>query len=157
MQERIEKIIEFLIEEIFVRERSKTSSVEELSKLLLKKGFTQKEIHRALEQLLHTLDMKAFQGWKRRDRSTTPALRILIPEELSFFSKEAYGYLIQLQVLGLIDALKVEQIIERCFLMGMGKVGIDDVKTVVSQFLLGKELGTFDTDAVFYPGNDKLN
>ena len=68
-----------------------------------------------------------------------------------------YGYLLQLQTLRLMNALQTEQIIEKCFLMGVGKISVDDLKIIAAQFLLGKEPGTFDTDAVYYPGNDIIN
>ena len=104
-----------------------------------------------------TLDVGVFPGRRRQGHKPPPPIRMLIPEEMHFFNADAHGYLIQLQALELVDALQVEQIIERCFLMGLSRVELDDLKMVVSQFLLGKELGTFDTDAVYYPGNDRLN
>ena len=157
MQERINKIIEFLIKEISQLSEPFGLSIEKLSEKLLKEGYTEREIHKAVEWVIMNLNHENVSYASQIVKQSPPAVRFLIAEELNFFSPEAHGYLIQLQMLGIISALQVEQIIERCFLLGMGKAGIDDVKTVVSQMLLGKEVGTFDTDAVYYPGNDMLN
>ncbi len=157
MQERIDKIIEFLLKEIIHLTDPLGLNLEKVSQKLLKKGYTEPEIHKAVEWVIMNLNDDQFPASARKGAKQPPSLRVLIADELNFFSPEAYGYLIQLQTLGIVNALQVEQIIERCFLMGFGRIDIHEIKTVVSQILLGRELGTFDTDAVYYPGNDKLN
>jgi len=156
MQERIDKIIEFLLKEITHLTDPLGLNLEKVSQKLLKKGYTEPEIHKAVEWVIMNLNDDQFPAARTKGKSQ-PSLRVLIADELHFFTPAAYGYLIQLQTLGIANALQVEQIIERCFLMGFGRIDINEIKTVVSQILLGRELGTFDTDAVYYPGNDKLN
>ncbi len=157
MQEKIDKIIEFLLKEITQLTDPLGLNIEKVSKKLLKKGYTEPEIHKAVEWVIMNLNDAHISSSRQKGAKTPPSLRVLIADELSFFTPEAYGYLIQLQTLSIVNALQVEQIIERCFLMGFGRIDMDAIKTVVSQILLGRELGTFDTDAVYYPGNDKLN
>lgn len=157
MQERINEIIEFLMREIAQLREPLGHSIEKLSKKLLKKGYTEGEIHKAVEWVILNLDKPQKPAASRKFPHPGMSLRVLIPEEMQFFSPPAYGYLIQLQTLGIISPLQVDLIIERCFLMGLSQAGVDEVKTVVSQLLLGKELGTFDTDSVYHPGNDTIN
>ncbi|NIS37888.1 DUF494 domain-containing protein, partial [Candidatus Saccharibacteria bacterium] len=69
-------------------------------------------------------------------------MRTLTTDELNFFTPEAYGYLIQIQLLGIVTPLQIEQIIDRCFFMGITRIDVKDVKVVVTQILLGKRVGT---------------
>jgi len=65
--------------------------------------------------------------------------------------------LIQIQKLKLVSPLQMEHILDRCLMMGMELVTLEDVKSVTTQILLGKETGFSDTDALYYPGNDKIH
>jgi uncharacterized protein Smg (DUF494 family) len=81
----------------------------------------------------------------------------LEPEEQQFISAEAYGYLVLLQELRLLDPVQVEQVLERSFMTGAEKIGIKELSKIVVQILIGKELKNFDTDAIFHPGNNEIN
>lgn len=157
MQERINQIIELLLEEVTRLADPMGLNVEKVSKKLLKKGYTEGEIHQAVKWLIMNLSKDLVGATRRPGTKPPPPMRVLIGEELKLFTPPAHGYLIQLQTLGLVSALQVEQIIERCFMSGHPHIGIDEVKAVASQILLGKEPGTFQTDAVYHPGNDHLN
>ncbi len=157
MQERINKIIQLLIEEVAQLADPMGLNVEKLSQKLLKKGYTEGEIHQAVKWLIMNLNKDMLGTARKPGTRPLPALRVLVAEELTFFTPPAHGYLIQLQTLGLAGALQIEQIIERCFLTGFPHIDIEEVKAIASQVLLGKEPGTFKTDAVYYPGNDNLN
>ena len=159
MQERINEIIEFLIKEISQLAEPATLglNLEELSERLLEEGYTEREIHKAVEWVVSDLSKKHLSLPSNKEKKTLPSLRILVAEELSFFTPEAYGYLIQLQTLGIIVPMQVEQVIERCFFMGLTRIDVDELKSIVFQILLGKETGTIKTKTVYHPGNDKLN
>jgi uncharacterized protein Smg (DUF494 family) len=157
MQERIDEIIRFLIEEISQLSDPVGLDLKKLSDMLLKEGYTEREIHKAVEWVITNLNNDQLSESAKPHSRQQPSLRILISEEQNFFTAEAYGYLIQLQSLGIVNALQVEQIIERCFLMGMNRVDVEGLKSVISQILLGKEIGNYNTDSVYHPGNDRIN
>lgn len=157
MQERIDEIIKLLIKEISQLSDPVGLDLKRLSDRLLEEGYTEREIHKAVEWVITNLNNDQDPDASKASRHSPPSLRILISEEQNFFTPEAYGYLIQLQSLGIVNPLQVEHIIERCFLMGLNRVGVEDLKTVVSQILLGKEIGNFNTDSVYHPGNDRIN
>jgi uncharacterized protein Smg (DUF494 family) len=157
MQERLNKLLKILIDEIFDTSETPNQSVEEISAKLLKQGYSQIEIHKALELLLINLDDPKIQDYQSQKSPKTLAIRFLEPEEQQFISAEAYGYLVSLQELRLLDPLQVEQVLERSFMTGAEKIKVEDLRKIVMQTLIGKELKSFETDAIFHPGNNEVN
>ncbi len=159
MQERINEIIDFLIKEISQLTEPATTglNLEALSEKLLEEGYTEPEIHTAVEWVIANLSKEHLSTPSKTQGKKLPSLRILVAEELNFFTTEAYGYLIQLQTLGIIGPMQVEQIIERCFFMGLARIDVEELKSIVFQVLLGKEMGSIYNKTVYHPGNDKLN
>ena len=49
---------------------------------------------------------------------------------------EAYGYIIQLKELGIIDETDTEQILERAMMMGSSEITTADIKSIVASMLL---------------------
>lgn len=158
MQERVNEIIELLMREIAAHPDPVGENLEKLSEKLLKKGYTEREIRKAVECVLSQLGEHPRHSSRLSSRSKAAfSLRLLNPEEMHFFTPKAYGYLIELQAWGIIKPLQVEQIIERCLIMGITHIDIEEIKTIVSQILLGEELSSFETDSIYYPGNDWVN
>ena len=62
--------------------------------------------------------------------------RILHLAERMVLSKEAWGWILELQSLGLIDHFGVERIIERTMMQYHGRVTLSMVKEIVVPFLL---------------------
>ena len=113
MPERVNKIIEYLIKEFVQQTEQKLPDLKKLSKTLLKKGYTEPEIEKAVEWVLMYIDKSELNSESQSDQSF-PSLRLLSPSESSYFSSDAYAYLVQLQALRLITPLQAEQIIEHC-------------------------------------------
>lgn len=159
MQEKVDEIIEFLIKEISQLAEPVVLglNLEALSEQLLKEGYTEREIHKAVEWIISNVSKERLASPPPRSGKPFPSLRILVAEELSFFTAEAYGYLLQLQTLGVISSMQVEQVIERCFFMGLTKIDVEELKIIVFQVLLGKGIGTRKRKTVYYHGNDRLN
>ena len=157
MQERLNRLLKILIDEIFDTSEASNQSVEEISAKLLKQGYSQIEIHKALELLLINLDDTKIQDYQFQKTFKPLAIRFLEPEEQQFISAEAYGYLVLLQELRLLEPVQVEQVLERSFMTGAEKIGVNELRKIVVQILIGKELKNFDTDAIFHPGNNEIN
>jgi len=60
--------------------------------------------------------------------------------ERSVISTKAFGYLIQLRELGIIDEVDFEQVLERAMMLGTTKVDVEDIKSIVASFLNHHEI-----------------
>jgi uncharacterized protein Smg (DUF494 family) len=156
MPERVNKIIEYLIKEFVQHTEQKLPDLKTISKTLLKKGYTEPEIEKAVEWIRMFIDKSEVNSSPLSDQSY-PALRLLSPSELTYFSSDSYAYLVQLQVLRLITPLQAEQIIEHCYLMGLVRIELDDLKSIVFQFLVQKHSAFNNSKTFYHPGNDKIN
>ena len=140
MDQRIVEILIYLIGEIQSR-RLNIDEVEVISDDLVKRGFTENEISTAITYLFDRIQKREFL-WKSENQQTYWQFseRVLHDVERMVLTTEAYGHLLQLKHLGLIDAMELEQIIERALLMGTTRVSLDDIKIIVASYL-------FDYDA----------
>lgn len=134
MNERVVEILIFIMNEI--RKNSKTTQkLELLSKDLIRKGYTEGEISSAFSWLLDRLRTEAEEIVPNQGSTFKDSFRLLHEIENSVISTEAYGYVIQLKELGLINELDVEQILERAMMLGTSKVDADDIKSIVASML----------------------
>lgn len=81
--------------------------------------------------------------------------RVLHIAERMVFSKEAWGWLLELQSLGLIDHIGTERIIERIMMQFHGKVTLSMVKEIVGPFLLENDRMSDNTTGL--KGNESIN
>ncbi|HFE64348.1 MAG TPA: DUF494 family protein [Caldithrix sp.] len=158
MHQKILEIIKFLISEIDDIPNPELSDFSLLSEKLLDRGYTDSDIRNAIEYIMDSLfyEDRGNLGVDEPGSRAIP-LRVLSRYEKEFFSADAYGFLIQLQILGIVSIFQLELIIDRCLMLGLDPVSLDDVKTISSQILLGQEIDTDNTDAIFYPGNDTVH
>jgi hypothetical protein len=81
--------------------------------------------------------------------------RVLHIAERMVFSKEAWGWMLELQSLGLIDHSGIERIIERIMMQFHGKVTLSMVKEIVEPFLLDSDRHNDSTTGL--KGNESIN
>jgi uncharacterized protein Smg (DUF494 family) len=145
MDQRIVEILIYLIGEIQSR-RLELDEVEIISDDLVKRGFTENEISTAITYLFDRMQRQEFE-WKAEGRQCywPYSERVLHDVERLVLTTDAYGYLLQMKHLGLIDAMEMEQIIERSLLMGNTRVGLDDIKIIVASYLFDSESVNGDT------------
>ncbi len=158
MQQKIIEIIELLITEISEIQEPFLPDLDKISKKLLEKGYTERDIQEAVEWIVDFMDTDNvpvspgnIAAKEKRN------LRLLSNFEQRVFSNEAYGFLIQMQNLGLLSPMQLDQIIDRFLMIGMESVGLEDVKAVTVQMLLGKDLSISGNGKVFYPGNERIH
>jgi len=89
---------------------------------------------------------------QRRKRQVPRVLHIA---ERMVFSKEAWGWILELQSLGLIDHNGIERIIERIMMQYHGKVTLSMVKEIVGPFLLDHDRLNESTTGL--KGNESIN
>lgn len=127
----------YVIGEIQSR-RIRVEEIEGISDELVQRGFSQREVNAAISVFAERLT-----GDSKRMLLSRPALphahRILHDLERQYVSPEAYGYLIEMSQLLILDLADIEEIIERCVLLGNLNVGGDEMKMLVATHLLEKD------------------
>ena len=155
MSERIVEIIEFIFREISTQKGMANLDFRSLEKKLQDAGYSRKEIREAIRFVKERYKENGPAYFKHLHRGRS--FRYLTPEERRIFSAEAYAYLLQLQTVGFIHPLNVDEILERTFMLGMGEVDMTLLKRVITQVIIRREATNFNTDAVFHPGTDTIN
>jgi uncharacterized protein Smg (DUF494 family) len=127
----------YVIGEIQSR-RIKLEEIEGISDELVQRGFSQREVSAAI-----SLFADRFVGESRRTQVGLPsgsyAHRILHDIERQYVTPEAHGYLIQMTQLQILDLTDVEEILERCMLLGNLNVDDNEMKMLVATHLLEKD------------------
>jgi uncharacterized protein Smg (DUF494 family) len=131
MQERIVEIIVYIIHQIRNDKRIGEIDLHVLSD----RGYTQNEISMAFSWLFEKINF-GENLLATRGKSSRHSIRVLHDAERSVISPEAYGYLIQLHELGLLDDLQVELAIDRIMMAGFGRVGIPEMKSVITPLII---------------------
>ena len=152
MQEKIVEIIEYILKTITKHSDMNTDDFQRLSGMLEKKGYSVQEIQLALEWV------NRFYGRVQRRIAVGRSIRYLTRSERRLLEPEAYNYLLLLQQLGILSPLQVEEILEQAkSLAMMGRLDVAFLKRLIAHFIAGEEARNFQTDAVIFPGNDRVN
>jgi uncharacterized protein Smg (DUF494 family) len=128
--EKVLEIIVFLLAEL---KKNKQLSEVDL-KQLEKQGYTENEINTAFSWVyskIYTGD-KIFADEDNNIKSN----RFLHEVEQNIISSEAYGYLIQLKELGLLNNMDVDLIIDKLMVTSYNKVDLVDMKYMIAAYLL---------------------
>ncbi|MFQ5648561.1 MAG: DUF494 family protein [bacterium] len=134
MNERVVEILIYLMSAIR-KNHNVTQKLDLLSENLIQKGYSESEISNAFTWLLDKLNYESEEIVQNQGPALKHSFRHLHEIERSVISTEAYGYIIQLTELGIIDELDVEQILERAMIMGTPQVIVEDIKSIVAAML----------------------
>ena len=127
MNERIIEIILYLINQI-----RKDIPIESIDvKGLTSDGYTDAEIGTAFSWIAD----RAVFGNDSPSSQSNRSFRILHDSERILFRTEAYGYLLLLMQIGLINEVEFEMIINRAHISGSQALGVAEVKEMVSSLL----------------------
>ncbi len=152
MQEKIVEILVYLIGEL--RNNIPINDID-LS-VLSKKGYSTTEISTAFNWLYE----KISDG-ENIITDTAPSSphshRVLHDVERAVINAEAYGYMIQLRELGLINDMDIEVLIDRIMMSGYVTIELNEVKTMVAQ-LMAEGDDSFNTGSrTMLGGKDTIN
>lgn len=128
--EKVLEIIVFILAEL---KKNKQLSDVDLN-LLEKQGYTQNEINTAFSWIYS----KVFTGEKLfvdQDKDSK-SNRFLHEVEQNTISSEAYGYLIQLKELGLLNNMDIDLIIDKLMVTSYNRVDVTEMKYMVAAYLL---------------------
>jgi len=136
MDERLVEIIISIVDRL-VDQATSSKTVENLTGTLVAEGYSIGEINTAFMWLYHTVDESFFEeGTVLPDYGKKSTLRMLNDFEKSLISPQAYGYILQLSQLGLLDDLQIEELIERAIYTCVETVELNDVKRIVPSIIL---------------------
>ena len=136
MDERLVEIIIAIVDRLVDQEYS-ANTVEDLTQLLITDGYSVGEINTAFMWLYHTVDESFFEEGRVLPQFGSKAnLRMLNDFEKSLITPQAYGYILQLGQLGLLDDLQIEELIERAIFSCAETVELNDVKRIVPSIIL---------------------
>jgi uncharacterized protein Smg (DUF494 family) len=136
MDERLVEIIVAIVDRL-VDLKSTSRTVDGLTSSLVAEGYSLGEINTAFMWLYHTVDESFFEeGSVLGSASEKAALRMLNEFERSLITPQAYGYILQLSQLGLLDDLQIEELIERAIYTCVDIVEVNDVKRIVPSIIL---------------------
>ncbi|MFZ5433440.1 MAG: DUF494 family protein [Calditrichota bacterium] len=148
MDQRLVEILMYVIGELQSR-RIRVEEIEGISDELMQQGFSQREVATAISVFADRL------GESKRTLVASPmnphAHRVLHEIERQYVSPEAHGYLIEMTNIGILDFVDIEEIVERCMLMGNLSVGDDEMKMLVASHLLEKDPGRNESSFLASP------
>jgi uncharacterized protein Smg (DUF494 family) len=130
LYEKIIEIIVFLLSELKNNKQLAEIDVDKLSNL----GYTQNEINTAFSWVYS----KIYSGERIfiDDTTESNSHRFLHDVEQNVIEPEAYGYLIQLRELGLINNMDVDLVIDRIMVSSFNRVDLADMKLMIASYLL---------------------
>ncbi len=110
---------------------------EPLTEDLLGLGYTRREIEAALFWFYNN-NIEDNAVSQASDSFDSNAHRILHDLERSILSPEAYGYLLELRQLGILNLIDMNEIIEKAVLLGGRQVNLDEMKLFVVSHIMGQ-------------------
>jgi len=149
--ERVIEIIVLLLDELKINKQLGEVDVQKLAKL----GYTQNEINTAFSWIYTKIHAgeKIFDSEKSDSRSH----RVLHEVEKNVISLEAYGYIIQLRELGLLNDMEIEDLIDKIMASGYMKVTQEDMKAFIAGYLLDIDDMNNTNKRVMLNTNDTIN
>ncbi len=137
MYHRIMELLVLLMDE-FGRENLPAEQIDVISEDLLKRGYTEQEIHAAFYWLLSRAEngqTNLLEPPVEVAETSDVSFRLLNTYEQRHIQPEAFGYLLQLLNIKLITRADFEKIIERSFFLDAQPVTLADMKMITQAVL----------------------
>ena len=144
-QGRIVDILVVLMDEI-KSGGMKNERMEVLSTELMKRGYSEHEISTAFSWILERIVVPEDEI-----TANPGSFRVLHDIEKIFISKEAFGFLIQLASLGILSHSEIEQVIETALMESSPGLGVDRIKTLIADVILGDTDSLMTGSDIFIP------
>jgi len=151
LYEKVLEIIVFLLAEL---KRNKQLSDVDLNQLETL-GYTPNEINTAFSWIYS----KIFTGDKIFAEADKISLsnRFLHEVEQNVITPQAYGYLVQLKELGLLNNMDIDLIIDKLMVTSYNKVDVDEMKYMIASYLLDLEDMNNTNSRMMININDTIN
>ena len=130
LYEKIIEIIVYLLSELKNNKQLSDVDMNKLENL----GYTQNEINTAFSWVYS----KIYAGEKifvNKDEDTD-SHRFLHDAEQNIIEPDAYGYLIQVRELGLINNMDIDLILDKIMVSSYSNIDLDEMKAILANYLL---------------------
>lgn len=151
MYERIVDIITYVLSEL--KQNKKLADID--LNILRDKGYSSSEISTAFSWLVDRIEFN--NPSQPLNISDVNSFRILHDAEKELFTESAWGELVQMQSLGIINTDQIEQIIERALLSGVFKIDSFFLKNMIASFIFNATNSTTPGSRILLSGNDSIN
>jgi uncharacterized protein Smg (DUF494 family) len=118
--------------------------LDEATGFLRELGYDSSEIKRAMSWFFLQVEPEAHEVKPASSRRSSGGFRVLSPQEMSRITPEAYGYLIELKRLGIIDDDGLENVLENAMGTGQDRVDKEELIRIVNRVIHG--IGDEDID-----------
>ncbi len=149
MQERLIEVIMYLLKE-FNRDETQ-NDYRSLSQKLMASGYSNVEINFALNWIFNNLTEKngaQDEAFEYSSRSS----RLLHELEKIIFTPQAYGYLLQMRQLGLLNDAEFEEVVDEAIMSASPTVSVDDIKRIAALVIFGNDVSKqANWEGFFYP------
>lgn len=135
-EETFFEIVLFLAER-FSQSYPQRWELEEATGFLQDQGYEKNEIKRAISWFFLQAEPDAPESIPTLFRRSSRGFRVLSPQEMNRITPEAYGYLIELRRLGIIDDDGLEDIMENALAISEDTVDREDLVRIVNQVIHG--------------------
>jgi uncharacterized protein Smg (DUF494 family) len=136
MPERIIEIIVYTLRRF--QDDRKSKDYIDLTSELIAKGYTDEEINLSFSWIFNHLKNTVFDGPYYEDLDFLDGFET--DDDLNpILTDEAYGYLLQMIQLGILNEFQVEQVLEKALTSGKDNINTEQVKSYVVNIL-------FDSD-----------
>lgn len=135
-------ILMYLFENYIHSEADIFVEQNELTDELLRAGFNQDEIYKALDWLEQLADLQHSDEIPYLNATADQAIRIYTEKECQMLDIQCRGFIMFVEQVGVIDSVTREMIIDRLFALEKAYIGLDDLKWVILMVLFnvpGKE------------------
>jgi uncharacterized protein Smg (DUF494 family) len=151
MFERIIEIIVYVISELKQNKHISEIDVNELEKL----GYTSAEISTAFSWLVDKIEFSEQLFTDTFD--TGNSFRVFHDAERELFTRDAWGEMIQLHSLGIINNEHIEKIVERSAMTGSEKIDSPQLKMLVASISFNVETDAPPGTRIMLNGSDTIN
>ncbi len=136
-------ILMYLFENYIHNESEIFVEQSELTDELLRAGFNNREIYKALDWLEQLADLQHSDEFPYLNRAPIKSVRVYTHSECEKLDLSCRGFLMFLEQAGVIDTTTREMVIDRIFALDKEVIELDDLKWVVLMVLFnvpGKEV-----------------
>ncbi len=149
MNERVVEILAYIMTEMGGNQ-SQPDKLEIISRDLLQRGYSQHEISFAFSWLFERYNGESEELMQNTGATLTASFRVLHEAERMVIAREAYGYLLQLKQLRLLNDIQIEFVIERAMMSGLHRVSEAEVKTLAAAALFNSESASANANPFFF-------
>jgi Smg protein len=149
--EKVIEIIVLLLDELKSNKQLGEADVQKLAKL----GYTQNEINTAFSWIYSKIN--SGDNILYKDSSEKRSHRVLHEVEKNVISPDAFGYVIQMRELGLLNDNEIEDLIDKIMASGFMKITLEDMKSFIAGYLLDIDEMTNTNKRIMLNTNDTIN